>query len=73
MMSMPGFGNIHDNEAAFLVAASSINAGDIDTGEQILTQLREHIIQSGEIKSRMWLLPQIVDVIERCAARKAAA
>ena len=73
MKIMPCFGNIHDNEAAFLVAASSINAGDIDGGEQILTQLREHIMQTEEIKSLLWLLPQVVEVIKRCAARKAAA
>jgi len=59
MKTMPDFGAVHENEAAFDVAVTSITSGDIACGRSILTALRDHICSTGEQKSVQWILPQV--------------
>jgi hypothetical protein len=61
---MPDFGTMRDNEAAFDVAISYINSGDIEWGRYILTELRDHIWRTEEHKSAQWILPKVLEALE---------
>ena len=64
MKTMPDFGAVHENEAAFDVAVASITSGDIAWGRSILTALRDHVYSTGEQKSLQWILPQVLETLE---------
>ena len=64
METMPDFGAIHENEAAFDVAVVVITSGDIACGRSILAALRDHICSTGEQKSVQWILPQVLETLE---------
>jgi len=61
--TMPDFGAVHENEAAFDVAVAAITRGDIACGRSILATLRDHIWSTGEQKSVQWLLPQVLETL----------
>ena len=65
MKIMPDFGTVRENEAAFDVAMASITRGDIAWGYSILTALRGHICSTGEQKSIQWMLPQVLETLEK--------
>ena len=48
MKTMPDFGTMRENEAAFDIAVASINSGEIAWGCAILTALRDHQVDSAE-------------------------
>ena len=62
--TMPDFGAVHENEAAFDVAVASITTGEIAWGRSILAALRDHIWSTGEQKSVQWILPQVLETLE---------
>ena len=64
MKTMPDFGAVHENEAAFDVAVASITTGEIAWGRSILAALRDHICSTGEQKSVQWILPQVLETLE---------
>ena len=63
MKTMPDFGAVHENEAAFDVAVAAITRGDSACGRSILTALRDHICSTGEHKSVQWVLPQVLETL----------
>jgi len=62
--SMPDFGTVRENAAAFDVAVAFIRSGDTDWGRFILAALRDHICSTGEQKSVQWILPQVLATLE---------
>ena len=62
--SMPDFGAVRENEAAFEVAVAAITSGGIECGRSILAALRDHICSTGEQKSIQWILPQVLETLE---------
>ena len=64
MKTMPDFGAVHENEAAFDVAVAYINSGDIDRGRSILVALRDHIWSTEEQKSTQWILPKVLETLK---------
>jgi hypothetical protein len=58
--TMPDFGAMHENEAAFDVAVAAITSGDIACARAILDALRDHICSTGEQKSLQWILPKVL-------------
>jgi hypothetical protein len=64
MKTMPDFGTLRENEAAFDVAVASINNGEVDWGCAILTALRDHIWSTAEPKSTQWILPKVLQLLE---------
>ena len=62
--SMPDFGTVRENEAAFEVAVAAITSGDIAWGRSLLAALRDHICSTGEQKSVQWILPQVLEILE---------
>jgi hypothetical protein len=62
---MPDFGTVRENEAAFEVAMASMTRGDIAWGHSILTALRDHICSTGEQKSIQWVLPKVLETLEK--------
>ena len=64
MKTMPDFGTVRENEAAFDVAVTSINSGDIAWGCSILTALRDHIWSTEELKSTQWMLPKVLEALD---------
>jgi len=62
--TMPDFGAVHENEAAFDVAVAAITSGDLECGRAILAALRDHICSTGEQKSLQWLLPKALETLE---------
>ena len=64
MKTLPDFGAVHENEAAFDVAVAAITRGDIACGRSILAALRDHICSTGEQKSIQWMLPQVLETLE---------
>ena len=65
MNIMPDFGTVRENEAAFDVAIASITRGDIAWGHAILTALWDHICSTGEQKSIQWILPKVLETLEK--------
>jgi len=61
--TLPDFGAVHENEAAFDVAVAAITSGDIACGRSILAALRDHICSTGEQKSVQWILPQVLETL----------
>ena len=64
MKTMPDFGTLRENEAAFDMAVASINSGEIAWGCAILTALRDHIWSTEEPKSTQWILPKVLQLLE---------
>ena len=64
MKTLPDFGAVHENEAAFDVAVAAITRGDIAWGRSILAALQDHIWSTGEQKSVQWMLPQVLETLE---------
>lgn len=64
MKTMPEFGTMRENEAAFDVAVAAINDGEVDWGCAILTALRDHIWSTAEPKSTQWILPKVLQRLE---------
>jgi hypothetical protein len=64
MKTMPDFGTLRENEAAFDVAVAAITSGDIAWGCAILTALRDHICSTGEQKSVQWILPKVLETLD---------
>ena len=64
MKIMPDFGTVRENEAAFVIAVSYINSGDLAWGHAILAALRDHIWSTEEHKSVQWILPKVLDALE---------
>ena len=64
MKTMPDFGTVRENEAAFDVAVAYINSGDIAWGCAILTALRDHIWSTEEQKSTQWILPKVLETLK---------
>jgi hypothetical protein len=62
--TMPDFGAMRENEAAFDVVVASITSGDIECGRSILAALRDHICSTGEQKSVQWMLPKVLETLE---------
>jgi hypothetical protein len=62
--TLPDFGAVHENEAAFDVAVAAITRGDIAWGRSILAALQDHIWSTGEQKSVQWILPQVLETLE---------
>jgi hypothetical protein len=62
--TMPDFGTVRENEAAFDVAVAYINSGDIAWGCSILTALRDHIWSTEEPKSTQWILPKVLEALD---------
>jgi hypothetical protein len=62
--TMPDFGTMRENEAAFDMAVTSINSGDIAWACAILKALRDHIWSTEEPKSTQWILPQVQQMLE---------
>jgi hypothetical protein len=62
--TMPDFGTVRENEAAFNVAVASITSGDIAWGRSILAALRDHMWSTGEQKSVQWILPKVLETFE---------
>ena len=62
--SMPDFGAVRENEAAFEVAVAYITRGDVEWGRHILAELRDHICSTGEQKSLQWILPKVLETLE---------
>jgi len=60
----PEFGSFADNENAFFIAVQTRENGEKEKGMAILCALRQHIVQTGEIRSLQWLLPEIAFIIE---------
>jgi hypothetical protein len=56
---IPPFGNLRDNESAFVVAIQKIADGEREAGLKILQALCDHIERTGEQKSLVWLMPTI--------------
>jgi hypothetical protein len=67
---MPDFGTVRENEAAFDVAIASITSGDIAWGHSILAALRDHICSTGEQKSIQWILPKVLETLEKLKTYK---
>ena len=65
MKRMPDFGTVRENEAAFDVAVAAITSGDIAWGCSILIALRDHIWSTEEQKSTQWILPQVLQTLEK--------
>jgi hypothetical protein len=65
MKIMPDFGTVRENEAAFDIAVSYINRGDIAWGHSILVALRDHIWSTEEPKSAQWMLPKVLEALEQ--------
>jgi hypothetical protein len=64
MHIMSNFGTVRENEAAFIIAVSSINRGDLAWGHAILVALRDHIWSTEEHKSVQWILPKVLEALE---------
>jgi len=62
--SVPEFGTVRENEAAFVIAVSYINSGDLAGGHAILAALRDHIWSTEEHKSVQWILPKVLEALE---------
>ena len=62
---MPDFGTVHENEVAFDVAIAAITRGDSAWGYSILTALRDHICSTGEQKRLQWILPQVLETLDK--------
>jgi hypothetical protein len=67
---MPDFGTVRENEAAFDVAIAAITRGDIAWGHSILAALRDHICSTGEQKSIQWILPKVLETLEKLKTYK---
>ena len=63
MKSMPDFGTVHENAAAFDVAVAALSSGEIAWGRSLLAVLRNHICSTGEHKSVQWMLPQVLETL----------
>ena len=63
MNSMPDFGTLRENEAAFDVAVAAITRGEVACGRSILAALRDHIWSTGEQKSMQWVLPKVLETL----------
>jgi hypothetical protein len=63
--SMPDLGTVRENEAAFDVAVAAITRGDSAWGCSILVALRDHICSTGEQKSVQWILPQVLETLDK--------
>ena len=63
MKSMPEFGTVRENAAAFDVAMAFLTSGDIAWGHAILTALRDHIWNTEEQKSTQWILPKVREML----------
>jgi hypothetical protein len=63
MKIMPDFGTVRENEAAFDIAVSYINRGDIAWGHSILVALRDHIWSTEEPKRVQWTLPKVFEAL----------
>jgi hypothetical protein len=61
--TMPDFGAVHENEAAFDVAVAAITSGDIACARAILGALQDHICSTGEQKSLQWILPKVLEAL----------
>ena len=64
MNTMPEFGTMRENEAAFDVAVAYITSGESEWGHSILAALRDHICSTGEQKSVQWILLQVLEILE---------
>ena len=64
MKSMPDFGTVRENEAAFEIAVAAITSGEVAWGRSILTALRDHIWSTAESKSAQWILPKVLEALE---------
>ena len=64
MHIMPHFGTVRENEAAFGIAVSYTNDGDLEWGHAILVALRDHIRSTEEPKSVQWILPKGLEALE---------
>jgi hypothetical protein len=53
------FGGFNDNCEAFTVSQHRVENGEVEQGLAVLCLLREHIIQSKEVKSNRHLLPVV--------------
>jgi hypothetical protein len=62
--SMPDFGTLRENEAAFEMAVASMNSGEIAWGCAILTALRDHILSTAKSKSTQWILPKVLETLD---------
>jgi hypothetical protein len=62
---MPDFGTVRENAAAFDVAVAAIHSGDIAWGCSILTALRDHIWSTEESKSIQWILPKVLEALDK--------
>src|SRR5215470_3040355 len=62
--SMPSFGALRENEAAFDLAVAAVTSGESTWGRAILVALRDHICSTGEQKSVQWLLPKVLETLE---------
>jgi len=65
----PDFGNVRDNESAFLIALHEINHGDKAWGHEVLLRLRDHIGRTKETKSVQWILPKVLTALEEFDSR----
>ena len=70
MKIMPDFGTLRENGAAFDVAVAYITSGDTEWGRSILAALRDHICSTGEQKSIQWILPKVLETLEKLKTYK---
>ena len=63
MGTFPEFGDFRDNASALAIALWKLSDGEEETGCRILSALRDHIMQTGDLKSAVWLLPSIMSAL----------
>jgi hypothetical protein len=62
------YGDAYDNNALLLQAIELSKGGTMQEKRRavlLLQRLREHILASGELKSRIWLLPVLTPILEK--------
>jgi hypothetical protein len=52
-------GDFSDNLEIFLTAVYNLKHGDANDGFQMINDLRNRIVSTGELKSNTWLLPKL--------------
>jgi hypothetical protein len=63
MWTLPEFGDCRDNASVLVITLQKIAEGAGETWRETLSALRDHIMQTGDVQSAIWLLPSIVSTL----------